>query len=143
MLSEKTDGPDPDGQDASRQKKQISWSNEQKWNSTDRSGLRPLRRPCREPFVTQVRRRRFQVVLRSSRSSELNVLRVRTVLGVVHHAYSTPGAFIAQIAAINRAFARGRTVKLSANAVSGQTDMPTHSGELKFVSANRAIGTTM
>ncbi len=32
MLSEKTDGPDPDGQDASRQKKQISRSKQQKWN---------------------------------------------------------------------------------------------------------------
>ncbi len=42
--------------------------------------------------------------------------------------YLTPGAFITQIAAINRAFARGRIVIVSANAVSGQTVMLTHRG---------------
>jgi len=46
-------------------------------------------------------------------------------LSVLH---SNPGAFIAQIAAMNTAFARGRMVKVSVNAVRGQTVMLTKSG---------------
>ncbi len=42
--------------------------------------------------------------------------------------HSNPGAFIAQIAAMNRAFARGSMVIVSAKAVNGHTDMLTKSG---------------
>lgn len=42
--------------------------------------------------------------------------------------YSIPGAFIAQIAAMNRAFARGSMVIVSANAVNGHTVMLTKRG---------------
>jgi hypothetical protein len=57
--------------------------------------------------------------------------------------HSNPGAFIAQIAAMNTAFARGRMVRVSVSAVRGQTVMLTQSGQRKLVSANKAIGTTM
>jgi hypothetical protein len=57
--------------------------------------------------------------------------------------HSRPGAFIAQIAAMNTAFARGRMVKVSANAVRGHTIMLIPSGQWKLVSANNAAGTTM
>ena len=56
--------------------------------------------------------------------------------------HSKPGAFIAQIAAMNRAFARGRMVIVSAKAVNGHTVMLTKSGHWKLVSVNKAIGTT-
>jgi hypothetical protein len=56
--------------------------------------------------------------------------------------HSKPGAFIAQIAAMNRAFARGSMVIVSARAVNGHTVMLTKSGHWKFVSVNKAIGTT-
>jgi hypothetical protein len=42
--------------------------------------------------------------------------------------YSIPGAFIAQIAAINRPFARGRMVIVSAKALNGHIAMLTKSG---------------
>ena len=57
--------------------------------------------------------------------------------------HSNPGAFIAQIAAMNTAFARGRMVKVSTNAVRGHSIMLTHIGQWKLVSANNADGTTM
>ncbi len=57
-----------------------------------------------------------------------------------HH--SKPGAFIAQIAAMKTAFARGRTANVSASAVSGQTVMLTKRGQRKTVSAYNADGTT-
>jgi hypothetical protein len=57
--------------------------------------------------------------------------------------HSRPGAFIAQIAAINTAFARGKMVKVSAIAIMGHSIMLIHSGQWKLVSANNADGTTM
>jgi hypothetical protein len=57
--------------------------------------------------------------------------------------HSRPGAFIAQIAAMNTAFARGKMVKVSAIAVMGHSIMLIHSGQWKLVSANNADGTTM
>jgi hypothetical protein len=57
-----------------------------------------------------------------------------------HH--SKPGAFIAQIAAMKIAFARGRTANVNASAVSGQTAMLTKRGQRKTVSAYNADGTT-
>ena len=56
--------------------------------------------------------------------------------------HSKPGAFIAQIAAMNRAFARGSMLIVSAKAVNGHTVMLTNSGHWKCVSVNKAIGTT-
>ena len=97
--------------------------------SADPSVLRPWCRPCRiDLLVTQVRRRRFGIILRSTNSRE-SMFSVRgIILGLVEMPYSIPGAFIAQIAAMNRAFARGRMVIVSANAVRGQTVILTKSG---------------
>ncbi len=56
--------------------------------------------------------------------------------------HSKPGAFVAQIAAMKMAFARGRIANVSVNAVSGQTVMLTQRGQRKAVSAYNADGTT-
>jgi len=66
---------------------------------------------------------------------------MRRVLCFLPH-HSKPGAFIAQIAAMKTAFARGRTANVSASAVSGQTVMLTKRGQRKTVSAYNADGTT-
>jgi hypothetical protein len=66
---------------------------------------------------------------------------MRRVLCFLPH-HSKPGTFIAQIAAMKTAFARGRTANVSANAVSGQTVMLTKRGQRKTVSAYNADGTT-
>lgn len=130
-VRKKEDGPDPDGQDASRQKK-ADPERAAKMESADPSILHPLCRPCRmDLLVTQVCDD-ASVVRRSNHSSEsLNVPRVpESPRPQSAMPYSTPGAFIAQIAAINRAFARGRIVNVSANAVRGQTVMLIQKGEL-------------
>lgn len=66
---------------------------------------------------------------------------MRRVLCFQPH-YSKSGAFIAQIAAMKTAFARGRTADVSTSAVSGQTVMLTKRGQRMIVSAYNADGTT-
>jgi hypothetical protein len=51
-------------------------------------------------------------------------------------------SLITQIAAMKTAFARGRTAKVNATAVSGQTVMLTKRGQRKTVPAYNADGTT-
>ena len=130
MLSEKKETDrTPDGQNAFKaEKKEISRSEQRKWNWRILLCCFLGVGHVEDLLVTLVRRRRSRIVLRSSRSSEFNVLRVQKCQARSAMPYSTPGAFIAQIAAINRAFARGRIVIVSANAVSGHTVMLTKSG---------------
>jgi len=114
---------------------------------------RPCFRPCGMDFVARVFRgdasglyselpdQASRCPNSSSSKSDTDAFSVPSPRLSAFH--SNPGAFIAQIAAMNTAFARGRIVKVSANAVRGQTVMLTQSGQRKLVSANKAIGTTM
>jgi hypothetical protein len=66
---------------------------------------------------------------------------MRRVLRFQPH-HSKPGAFIAQIAVMKTAFARGRTANVNARAVSGQTVMLTKRGQSKDCHGINAGGTT-
>ena len=138
MLSEKSETDRTSTANMNSRQKKADWPQPAaELASGNRCISRPWCRPCRMDLtVTQVRRRRFRMILRSRRSSEpfpifvVNQSRHGThdehsALSAPH---SKPGAFIAQIAAMNRAFARGRMVIVSANAVSGHTVMLTKSG---------------
>ena len=71
MLSEKRDGPDPDGQDALKaEEKGDKPQRAAEMELADPCVLRPWFRPCRMDLLVTRVRRRFRIVLRSSRSSE-------------------------------------------------------------------------